>query len=533
MGKYVFGIDLGTTYSCIAYVDDTGRPTVIPNKEGDATTPSVVNFASSDSVVVGQIAKEVAEIDPQNTISLVKTLMGKSKFAINYNGEDWSPEQVSAEILKKLTRDAAEALNTEVRDVVITCPAYFGTTEAEATRVAGEIAGLNVIEIMREPTAAALYYGVTKATEEKTFLVYDLGGGTFDVTVMKVSVDGNIEVVCMDGDHDLGGKDWDVQLMNYLAAQFCEATGFDGDFDEYGQQTLRLKAETAKKQLTQRPEVPVMLDAEGLRARINVTQDIFDEITESLLEQTIEKTDAVLNVAKSKNCEIDEIFMVGGSTKMPQVSRILQERYGVPISVLDPDQAVAKGAALYAVVAYSNQKSNQEEEPESELVVRPEHIPTIGGGTIKDIKIEMAATKSYGLDVFRNGNELLCNNIIIKNAKMTNGEVTVTKEYGTHVDNQTEVEFNIYESDFMDEWYEIDDDYLIGTATLPLPGNLPADSPLQVTFSLNTEGILKLRGVDLVTKKEVNAEFVATNGISMTKEEIKKAKEKSKGIVVE
>ena len=235
MAKYIFGIDLGTTYSCIAYVDETGRATVVNNKEGTNTTPSVVNFADPSLVVVGQVAKETAVIDPQNTISLVKTLMGKSNFAINYNGEDLSPEIVSSYILRKLTEDAGEILNTEVKDVVITCPAYFGTAERTATKNAGEIAGLNVIEIISEPTAAALYYGCAKAEGEKTILVYDLGGGTFDVTIMRIG-DGKIEVICSDGNHQLGGKDWDNAVMNYLASQFCSETNFDGEFDEYGQQ---------------------------------------------------------------------------------------------------------------------------------------------------------------------------------------------------------------------------------------------------------------------------------------------------------
>ena len=187
MAKYVFGIDLGTTYSCIAYVDETGRATVVNNQEGTNTTPSVVNFASPTEVVVGQVAKDNAVIDPNNTVSLVKTLMGKSDFAISYNGEDKSPEEVSAYILRKVAEDAGRLLDKEVKDVVITCPAYFGTAERKATKIAGEIAGLNVLEIISEPTAAALYYGCAKAQEEKTILVFDLGGGTFDVTIMNIN----------------------------------------------------------------------------------------------------------------------------------------------------------------------------------------------------------------------------------------------------------------------------------------------------------------------------------------------------------
>ena len=237
------------------------------------------------------MAKENAVIDPDNTISLVKTLMGKTDFAISYNGEDKSPEEVSAYILRKVAEDAAKMLDTEVRDVVITCPAYFGTAERTATKNAGIIAGLNVLEVISEPTAAALYYGCAREQEEKTILVFDLGGGTFDVTIMNISSE-KIEVICSDGNHELGGKDWDEAVMRYLAEEFISQTGFDGEFDEYAQQDMRLKAEKAKQQLTSRDQVPVMLDAAGLRARINLTREKFDEITSALLGEAIEKTES-------------------------------------------------------------------------------------------------------------------------------------------------------------------------------------------------------------------------------------------------
>ena len=229
MSKYVFGIDLGTTYSCIARVDDTARAEVIKNSDGNNITPSVVSFEGTN-VVVGETAKEEAVLKPEDTVLLVKTLMGKTDFAIKYNGENMTPEEISAYILKKLAKDASEQLGTEVKDVVITCPAYFGTAERTATKNAGKIAGLNVLEIISEPTAAALFYGCTKTQDEKTILVYDLGGGTFDVTIMKIT-DNKIEVVCSDGDHDLGGKNWDEILMHYLSEQFIEKTGYNGEFD--------------------------------------------------------------------------------------------------------------------------------------------------------------------------------------------------------------------------------------------------------------------------------------------------------------
>jgi len=549
MAKYVYGIDLGTTYSCIAYVDDTGRASVINNQEGNNTTPSVVNFASPTQVVVGQIAKETAVIDPKNTVSLVKTLMGKSNFAINYNGEDKSPEEVSAYILRKLAEDASKLIDEEVKDVVITCPAYFGTAERTATKNAGMIAGLNVIEIISEPTAAALYYGCAKEQEEKTILVYDLGGGTFDVTIMRIG-DGKIEVICSDGNHELGGKNWDDAVMQYLASEFCSETGFDGDFDEYDQQNLRLKAESAKQQLSSREEVPVMLDAAGLRARISLTRATFDEITQSLLNESIEKTDAAIAVAESKGYKVDEILLVGGSTRMPQVAKAIIEKYGMEPKVLDPDEAVAKGAAIYALGAYELKveewkekresgefdKANKEEMEEAEkyeqeATVSTASIPGLRGQKMSEV-VTVATTKSYALKVLVEGQEKCCN-MIIKNVTMENGSISVTKQFGTAEANQNNAELVVYESDFDTEYYEVDEYFSLGTATLELPGNLPAGAPIQVTFTLNNEGILEVTGKDMTTNKEIHATMQATAGTTMTKEDVEAAKEKSKNIVVE
>ncbi|MFR5108743.1 MAG: Hsp70 family protein [Coprococcus comes] len=544
MAKYVFGIDLGTTYSCIAYVDETGRATVVNNSEGTNTTPSVVNFASPSQVVVGQVAKENAVIDPDNTISLVKTLMGKTDFAISYNGEDKSPEEVSAYILRKVAEDAAKMLDTEVRDVVITCPAYFGTAERTATKNAGIIAGLNVLEVISEPTAAALYYGCAREQEEKTILVFDLGGGTFDVTIMNISSE-KIEVICSDGNHELGGKDWDEAVMRYLAEEFISQTGFDGEFDEYAQQDMRLKAEKAKQQLTSRDQVPVMLDAAGLRARINLTREKFDEITSALLGEAIEKTDSAIDVAKEKGYNIDEILLVGGSTRMPQVTKAIVDRFGMEPKILDPDEAVAKGAAIHAVNVYVNNQKSLEpgdvgettvnvggatkeinaDDYKEELAVQPEMM-SIGG---KTRKVVVATTKSFAIEVLING-ESKCCNMIIKNEPMPDGSISVTKEFGTNVANQESAELVVYESDFMEETFDVDKDFVLGTATLELPGNLPAGSPIQVTFTLSTEGILEVSGVDKTTGREVHATMQA-KGI-MAEEKVDELKEKSKQMVV-
>lgn len=550
MAKYIFGIDLGTTYSCIAYVDDTGRATVVQNMEGSNTTPSVVNFESPEQVVVGQVAKENAVIDPQNTVSLVKTLMGKSNFAIHYNGEDKSPEEVSAYILRKLAKDASALVGTDVNDVVITCPAYFGTEERTATKNAGIIAGLNVIEIISEPTAAALYYGCAKEQSEKTILVYDLGGGTFDVTVMRIG-SGKIEVVCSDGNHQLGGKDWDAAVMNYLYSQFCEQTGFSEDFDVYSQQALALKAETAKQQLSSRDEVPVMVEASGLRARVSLSRATFDEITQALLNESLEKTDAAIAKAKEKGYDIDEIILVGGSTRMRQVPEALTARYGITPKVLDPDEAVAKGAAIYALGAYEGKVDEWKEKVASgEVDMRDEEvreeaekyqeaaavstvsIPGLHGKKMSEV-VTVATTKSYALKVLINHTEEKCCNMIIKNVTMENGVVSVTKQFGTAEDDQESAELVVYESDFDTEYYDVDEDFNLGTASLELPGNLPEGSPIEVTFTLNNEGILEVTGRDLTSNREIHATMQATAGTTMTKEDVQAAREKSKNISVQ
>ena len=549
MSKYVFGIDLGTTYSCIARVDDTARAEVIKNNDGDNITPSVVAF-EGDNVIVGADAKAEAVLNPETTVMLVKTLMGKTDFAINYNGEDKTPEEISAFILRKLTQDASEQLGVEVKDVVITCPAYFGTAERTATKNAGKIAGLNVLEIISEPTAAALYYGCAKEQDEKTILIYDLGGGTFDVTIMRISAD-KIEVICSDGDHDLGGKNWDEVLIGYLANQFVEKIGYDIEFDEYAKQDLRLKAEKIKKQLTSRSQAGDMLEVMGNREKVTITRDEFDEITSTLLNETLKKTKEAIEVAKNKGYDvIDEVLLVGGSTRMPQVKKALAKNFSeIEIKILEPDEAVAKGAAIHAVNVYvNNQKSltakdfesNEEvkvtvngdekelkaQDYKENLTFSPEMM-SIGGNTRE---IVIATTKSFAVKVENKEGIKSCFNMIIKNEAMPSGFLEVSGNFSTLYDNQATVDIEIYENDYMDKYFEVDEDLKIGDAVLELPKNTPAGSPVEITLKLNKEGILEVKGLDKTGNKQVNVKF-ETKGV-MTKEELERLTQKSQGIAV-
>ena len=549
MSKYVFGIDLGTTYSCIARVDDTARAEVIKNNDGDNITPSVVEF-DGDNVIVGSDAKSEAVLNPENTVMLVKTLMGKTDFAINYNGEDKTPEEISAFILRKLTQDASEQLGVEVKDVVITCPAYFGTAERTATKNAGKIAGLNVLEIISEPTAAALYYGCAKEQNEKTILVYDLGGGTFDVTIMRISSD-KIQVICSDGDHDLGGKNWDEVLIEYLADQFVKKVGYDIEFDEYAKQDLRLKAEKIKKQLTSRSQAGDLLEVMGSREKVSITRDEFEEITFTLLNETLKKTKEVIDVAKRKGYEkIDEILLVGGSTRMPQIKRALTENFGgIEIKILEPDEAVAKGAAIHAVNVYvNNQKSLAGQDFESDKEVKvmvngdekelkakdykedltfsPEMMG-IGGNTRE---IVIATTKSFAVKVENKDGIKSCFNMIVKNEPMPSGILEVSGNFTTLNANQETVNIEIYENDYMDKYFDVDEDLKIGNAILELPENLPAGSLVEITLKLNKEGILEIKGRDKAGNKEVNVKLETKSVIS--KEKLEKLTSKSQGIAV-
>jgi 2-hexadecenal reductase len=476
--------------------------------------------------------------------------MGKTDFAFNYNGEDKTPEEISSYILRKLAQDASVQLGEEVKDVVITCPAYFGTAERTATKNAGKIAGLNVLEIISEPTAAALYYGCAKEQNEKTILVYDLGGGTFDVTIMRISSD-KIEVICSDGDHDLGGKIWDEALMHYLSEQFIEEIGYEIEFDEYAMQDLRLKSEKIKKQLTSKTQAGDMLEVMGNRKKISITRDKFDEITSTLLNETLKKTEEAIKIAKEKGYKvIDEILLVGGSTRMPQVKKALTERFEeTEIKVLEPDEAVAKGAAIHAVNVYvNNQKSLTEKDFESDedvkvtvdgdekeinakdykedLTFSPEMM-SIGGNTREII---IATTKSFAIKVENKEGLKRCFNMIIKNEAMPNGILEVPGNFSTLHDNQASVNIEIYENDYMDKYFDVDDDLRIGNAILELPENLPSGSPIEITLKLNKEGILEVRGLDKTGNREVNVKM-ETKGV-MSDEDLEKIKQKSQGLAV-
>jgi actin-like ATPase involved in cell morphogenesis len=348
-GNRDFGIDLGTTNSCIAYVDEQGELVVIPNSEGESTTPSVIYFENAENVVVGQAAKEVVALYPDRCVSTIKRAMGDPFWEMVILGQTYKPQDISSFVLRKVVQDAASFTGQDIKDVVITCPIHFGVNEKEATRQAGVLAGLNVLDVISETTAAVLAYGVEQ-TEDQAILVYDLGGATFDITMIHVT-DREMSVICTGGDQQLGGKNWDDAIVNYLAQEFANVTGTSAESlldDQETYQELLTAAERCKKTLSTGQTVKQAVRFGGERVKVELTRATFDKITQSMLEHTFSMTDQVIENAERKGFpKIDKLLLVGGSTYMPQVIETITKRYPFDVRQFDPNLAVAKGAAIY------------------------------------------------------------------------------------------------------------------------------------------------------------------------------------------
>jgi molecular chaperone DnaK len=347
----VYGIDLGTTDSRIAYVDDAGRPVVLKSVEGEDTTPSVVYFESPETVVVGRQAKNCAALVPDLVVELAKRQMGQD-VRFSFHGQEYSPESIAALILRELARAAQEQTGEVVRDVVITVPAYFGLQEREATREAGQIAGLNVLDIFPEPVAAALAYQVLRPSSGvRHILVYDLGGGTFDTTVLRAEGD-DVRIVCTDGDYRLGGADWDSAIVDFLLHGFTDQyPQLDPAGDEPFMQDLAISAEELKKALSAINVRKHNVVFDGRAVQLELTRTHLEELTSQLLEWTMEITGRTIASARERGVErFDDVLLVGGMTSMPIIARTLKERFGLDAMQQDPQLAVAKGAALFALM---------------------------------------------------------------------------------------------------------------------------------------------------------------------------------------
>jgi len=346
----VVGIDLGTTNSAIAYVDSYKKPIIIKNAEGESITPSVVCFDGS-SIIVGDEAKELQALGTYEVAAFFKRQMGDDTFSLEINGKSYTATDLSSFVLKKLKQDAEDFLGEKVTDVVITVPAYFKDKERTATIEAGKKAGLNVLQVINEPTAAAAAYGIKNTSSNQTILVYDLGGGTFDVTIMKIGAN-DIQILNSTGDYQLGGKDWDDRIISYIAQQFNDEFGEDPLEDAESVADLLVRAETAKKQLTKRNSTNISISHDGMKGRYTLDRDTFENITADLMERTILLTQQALDEINLTPYDIDNILLVGGSTRMPMVHKFIEERFNKkPLIGVNVDEAVALGASIVAYEA--------------------------------------------------------------------------------------------------------------------------------------------------------------------------------------
>ena len=507
----IIGIDLGTTNSCVAVIEG-GQPQVIPNSEGANTTPSVVAFKDAE-VLVGISAKRQAVTNPKNTIFSAKRFIGhrfdevkkdadhapfevkagkEGRAVIHANGKDMFPQEISAKVLMKLKKDAEAFLGQPVTKAVITVPAYFDDNQRQATKEAGEIAGLEVVRIINEPTAATLAYGLDKKKEEKV-IVYDLGGGTFDVTVLEISGDGHFEVLATNGDTHLGGDDFDQVIVEWLIAEFKKDQGVDLSKDKIAIQRIRESAEKAKIELSSQMETEINLpfitaDATGPKhLNIKLSRAKLEALVSSLIEKTVKPCEAALKDAGVKKSEISEVVLVGGMTRMPAVTAKAKELFGKePHKGVNPDEVVAIGAAIQA--------------------------GQIGGDLNRDITIVDVIPLSVGIETLGG----VATKVIERNSRIPTSKSQI---FSTAADNQTSVEINIVQG----EREMASDNKSLGRFILDGILSAPRGMPqIEVTFDIDTNGLLHVKAKDKGTGKEQHITIQGSTGLS--KEEVEKMK---------
>jgi molecular chaperone DnaK (HSP70) len=556
MNKRVYGIDLGTTYSCISYVDEHGKPIVVPNAENELTTPSVVWFETADNIVVGRTAKEMTVIHGDRVVSTIKRHMGEPDFTVSIDGKTYRPQEISSYILRKLVNDAAANTGDTIEDVVITCPAYFGAVQKNATQEAGILAGLNVLYVIPEPTAAALAYGFTP-TDEQNVLVYDLGGGTFDISLIAVSPAGQT-VVTTGGDDKLGGKDWDDAIVEYLAHTFEGETGTPAQdllADSETYQELLNDSEKIKVRLSSAQSVTHRIRYQAESAKVEFTREKFDEITRPLLERTVSFTEQMIARGKELGIgKIDQLLLVGGSTYMPQVIERMKQ-FPFEVKQFDPNQAVAKGAALFGyrsalqeaikiVVAERvggsadaidlDAVASDVKEAAQREVATAHGLALPGLKEIVDRSIVNVSSKSFGLVVI---NDEVTRKEVVANLVVADDQVPrdVTDQFHTLDEGQSGIDLRVMENQIRThpgETIELSvcNPEPLGSVVLSFARELPKGSPVEVTFRLAPDGTLTLHARDLTTGGEVNADF--ETGATMSTKELAETRSRALAMTV-
>jgi molecular chaperone DnaK (HSP70) len=519
----IYGIDLGTTYSCIARIDGDGRPAIIENTIGKQTTPSVVYFETPHHVVVGEEAKRAALVEPKSVAHRIKRDMGKADVEFDYHGKAFRPEAISALILRDLVESVRAASGEQVEKVVITVPAYFGVAERESTRAAGRMAGLDVVNVVAEPVAAAFYYGVQNSGATRTVLVFDLGGGTFDTTVIRLGPD-EVTVICTDGDHELGGADWDDRLAEHLCDLFTEQfpRSGAGDDEEFLQQ-LALDAEVLKQSLSKRQAVQQRMIYGEHSTTVEVTRNAFDAITAHLVERTMVITERTLAAARVRGVDhYDDVLLVGGSTRMPMIATALRERFRFMPKMHEPDLAVAKGAAWFALHE-SARLGGFGDGAESAAGVAKDLDMAEGIMRAAAAKVVTnVVPRAFGVAVIDpedpEGDSFLVAHLIRANTPLPAQERQL---FHTAYDDQTSIEVNIYEQAGSVESIEAQHNNPIGQAVVRRLPPRRKGTPVDITFRLDGDNVLHVDVVEIGTKSAVAVDI---NISGLTDREVEQAR---------
>lgn len=488
------GIDLGTTYSSLAIVEAHGKPVVVPNSADERLTPSAV-FFDDDTIVVGQMAKDHALTDPGRVVQFVKRQIGNDAWHFDYKQKRHSAADVSAMILAKLKKDAEQYLNRSLPYAVITVPAYFDDVRRRAVNDAGQIAGFRVLGLINEPTAAAIAFGTEHRDKSETVLVYDLGGGTFDVTIMRVE-NQQIQIIATAGDHQLGGKDFDDAIIRHAVQQFSAKHGTDPTSDPHAAADLRQRAEKAKQELSRRTKTSILVRADGGMVQADISRELFESLIKPKLDRTLGLVRSVLAEAKLQRTDVNRVLLIGGSTRIPAVRSLLNDFFGfAPDTSVNPEEAVCLGAALMAA------RKVAEIAPEE---VEDSIIENVGPLQITDV-----TSHSLGIEAMVPGTQQRINAILIPRNSPIPAEVS--KEFLTTLPDQRAIKVVVYQGEFQDpRLCNPVGEFILGG----LPPNRPVGRKVRVTVSCGGDGTVNVTATDIETGKEATKQVNYASGQS-------------------